>query len=109
METIIIKAKLPMDIKKDGDWFVSCCPVLDIATQGKSKKEAKANLKEAVEMFLHACIEMGTFEEVLKDCGFSLDQPEEQPVATPKSRNNVSVDIPFYLLGNNGNSAFCPA
>ena len=39
-------------IHKEGDWFVSHCPELDVASQGKTIEEAIANLKEAVSLYL---------------------------------------------------------
>ena len=39
-------------VEREGDLFVSLCPELDVASQGKSIEEATANLKEAVELFL---------------------------------------------------------
>ena len=39
-------------IEKDGDLYVALCPELDIASQGTTIEDAKANLKEAVELFL---------------------------------------------------------
>ncbi len=39
-------------IEKEGDTYVALCPELDIASQGTTIEEAKANLKEAVELFL---------------------------------------------------------
>lgn len=39
-------------IEREGDGFVSLCPELDIASQGDTVEEAKANLAEAVELFL---------------------------------------------------------
>jgi predicted RNase H-like HicB family nuclease len=39
-------------IEKEDEMFVGLCPELDIASQGNSVEEAKANLKEAVELFL---------------------------------------------------------
>ncbi|MDD5148066.1 MAG: type II toxin-antitoxin system HicB family antitoxin [Candidatus ainarchaeum sp.] len=39
-------------ITKDGKFFASYCPELGVASQGKTKKAALANLKEAVELFL---------------------------------------------------------
>ncbi|WP_094227051.1 type II toxin-antitoxin system HicB family antitoxin [Methanolobus psychrotolerans] len=39
-------------IHKEGDWYVSWCPELDIASHGKNVEEAVANLKEAVELYL---------------------------------------------------------
>ena len=39
-------------IEREGDGFVALCPELDIASQGDSIEEARANLAEAVELFL---------------------------------------------------------
>jgi predicted RNase H-like HicB family nuclease len=39
-------------IEKDGAWFVSRCPELDIASQGKTRTEAHAMLAEAVTLWL---------------------------------------------------------
>ena len=39
-------------LEKDGDMYLALCPELDIASQGPTVEEAKANLKEAVELFL---------------------------------------------------------
>ncbi len=39
-------------IEREGDGYVSLCPELDIASQGDSIEEAKANLAEAIELFL---------------------------------------------------------
>lgn len=36
---------------REGSGFVSLCPELDIASQGDTAEEARANLEEAVELF----------------------------------------------------------
>jgi predicted RNase H-like HicB family nuclease len=41
-------------IEREGDWFVALCPELDIASQGKTVEEARANLIEAIELFFEA-------------------------------------------------------
>ena len=38
-------------IEAEDDGFVALCPELDIASQGDSVAEARANLAEAVELF----------------------------------------------------------
>lgn len=38
-------------IEREADGFVALCPELDIASQGVSVEEARANLREAVELF----------------------------------------------------------
>jgi predicted RNase H-like HicB family nuclease len=39
-------------IQREGDVFVALCPEFDIASQGGTVEEARANLNEAVELFL---------------------------------------------------------
>jgi predicted RNase H-like HicB family nuclease len=35
----------------EGDGFVALCPEIDVASQGQTLAEARANLREAVELF----------------------------------------------------------
>lgn len=39
-------------IEREGDGFVALCPELDVASQGDSRDEARANLREAIELLL---------------------------------------------------------
>jgi predicted RNase H-like HicB family nuclease len=39
-------------VQREGDGWVALCPELDVASQGDSVEEAKANLREAVELLL---------------------------------------------------------
>jgi predicted RNase H-like HicB family nuclease len=41
-------------IEREGNGYVSLCPELDIASQGDSVEEAKANLVEAIELFFES-------------------------------------------------------
>ena len=44
-------------IESEADGYVALCPELDIASQGTSVDDARANLKEAVEGFLEVASE----------------------------------------------------
>lgn len=46
------RKNLTVILENEDDGYVSLCPELDIASQGDTVEEAKANLKEAVELFL---------------------------------------------------------
>jgi len=46
------KRQLTAIIEREGDGYVALCPELDIASQGSSIEDARANLKEALELFL---------------------------------------------------------
>jgi len=39
-------------LTKEGNSFVSYCPELGVASQGRTEKSALANLKQAVELYL---------------------------------------------------------
>lgn len=41
-------------IEREGDGFVSLCPEIDVASQGDTIEDARANLIEALEMFFEA-------------------------------------------------------
>jgi predicted RNase H-like HicB family nuclease len=51
-------------VEKEGDGFVALCPELDVVSQGDSVEEARANLREAVELFLE-CASPQEIEERL--------------------------------------------
>ncbi|WP_428936780.1 type II toxin-antitoxin system HicB family antitoxin [Fontivita pretiosa] len=38
-------------IEREDDGYVALCPEIDVASQGSTIDEARANLKEAVELF----------------------------------------------------------
>jgi predicted RNase H-like HicB family nuclease len=46
-----MKKHLTAIIEKEGDGYVALCPELDIASQGDTVAEARANLREALELF----------------------------------------------------------
>ena len=48
----VIKSGFTAIVHKEGDGFVSICPELDVVSQGSTVEQARANLKEAVELLL---------------------------------------------------------
>lgn len=42
----------PVVITKENKWFVAVCPLLDIATQGKTEKEVKENMADLINDYL---------------------------------------------------------
>jgi predicted RNase H-like HicB family nuclease len=45
-----MKRPFATTIWREGNWYVSQCLELDIASQGETEEEALANLKEALEL-----------------------------------------------------------
>ena len=61
LKTIKRKPKLPpltavIEPGVDG-YFVATCPELDVASQGKTRKEAEDMVRDAVELFLESATE----------------------------------------------------
>jgi predicted RNase H-like HicB family nuclease len=42
----------PVLISKEGEWFMACCPMLDIATQGRTDEEVKENMADLIEEYM---------------------------------------------------------
>ena len=57
---------------KDGGIFVSCCPVLDVYSQGNTVGEAETNIAEALSAFIGSCQRRGTLHQVLEESGLLL-------------------------------------
>lgn len=87
--------ELPLQLKKKEKWVVASCPVLDIASQGATEDEARRNLAEALHVFLESCIDRGTLDQVLKECGF---EAVAQDAETETGSAPESISIPLYLL-----------
>ncbi len=47
-------------IEKEDDGYVALCPEIDVASQGETVANARANLKEAIELFF----EVASQEEI---------------------------------------------
>jgi predicted RNase H-like HicB family nuclease len=39
-------------ITKEADWYVARCPELNVTSQGKDVESARANLREAIELYI---------------------------------------------------------
>ena len=94
---VTFMVSLPIVQKKEGKYFISCCPVLDIWSQGETEKKAETNLKEAVRLFLTDCFERGTLEKVLKDCGFVAVKKCLDRTTRLAPRKEIEVPLPFII------------
>ena len=46
-----MKRPFAANVWKEGDWYVSQCLEVDVASQGETEEEALANLREALELY----------------------------------------------------------
>ena len=66
----IMNISVKIEIFKEGDVYVALSPELNVSSYGETIDDAKISLKEAIEIFIEECQEMGTLEEVLEESGF---------------------------------------
>jgi len=102
MSKMQIDIKLPIIIEKKEKWYVSSCHILDMYSQGDTENEAKNNIIEALTIFLQTCIEHGTIEAVLKDCGFKVTS-----IAQDTEKLENYVNIPIKLISNLRECSHC--
>jgi predicted RNase H-like HicB family nuclease len=43
---------LPIVIAREGKWYVASCPLLDIASQGKTEEEVKKNIQALIKEYI---------------------------------------------------------
>lgn len=78
----LLSLPFPVLITTEGKWFVAECPLLHIATQGKTEKEVKENMQDLIEEYLN---DPDTPKEHLKDI-------------TSISLSYISVTVPPRLF-----------
>ena len=85
----------PILITKENKWFVASCPILDIATQGKTEKEVKENMADLINDYLNdPDTEKPTIEDFLS---LSLTNI---PVKIPEGVLNRKASTTIAAKGN---------
>jgi predicted RNase H-like HicB family nuclease len=83
-----VKINATIELWQRGKWFVAKIPELDFVAQGRTIEEAKSNLSEVVRIQFAEMKEMGTFEDYLAECGFTIKddiiEPENEVIGFEK-------------------------
>ncbi len=66
-----MKISVRAEIFKEGDLYVALSPELNVSSFGETIEDAKKSIREAIEIFVEECRELGTLEDVLEESGFS--------------------------------------
>jgi predicted RNase H-like HicB family nuclease len=102
---IIFNVKLPAKVKKQGRLYISCCPVLDVFSQGENKEKSLENLRQALKLFFLSCFERGTIDEVMKSCGFTpIERRVVKAKPFPKRYESINIPLPFQIPPKHGES-----
>jgi predicted RNase H-like HicB family nuclease len=93
--SVQVKFRLPAVVSKKNGWFISSCPLLDVFSQGKTKKQALDNLQDALKLFIESCFERGTLGKILKQSGFETSDARRP--ALPDGHQDY-VNVPLSLI-----------
>ncbi len=91
-DRVRFKMDVPVDFHLEGDAWIASCPLLDVASHGANREEAQAMLGEALGAFLFTCYDIGTLDEVLRDCGFETSTANRYSAASTTDRL-----VPFQM------------
>ena len=69
-EEIRLEVRLTGYVRREGRKWVAVCPALGVASQGRDRADAERCLQQAVEIWIDSCVERGTLEQALRECGF---------------------------------------
>ena len=87
-------------IFKEGEHLTAYCPSLDLATTGTDFQDAVKNFYECLQLHMECCMEMGTFEEDLKEHGWKVS---EKKIVPPSFRTQLRNRQLSGLLQSNTN------
>lgn len=78
-ETAAVVLRLSAVIRQEDGVWVAGCSSLDVFSQGHSEEDAKANLHEAVELWIDSCLERNTLGAALRELGWYRVPPGTLP------------------------------
>ncbi len=61
---------ITIEVWQKGKWFITKCPELDFISQGRTRKEAKDNLLEVIQIQFEEMSQIGVLDEYLTECGY---------------------------------------
>lgn len=92
-ERISFSVGVPVDVFQEDDTYVAVCRPLDLASQGDTPEEARANCREALMLFITSCYVRGTFDQVLLEAGFMPDLEADSPSIAAEARDMINIPI----------------
>lgn len=91
---VVMHLTLPVTVHKEGKWFVSSCPILNVSSQGRTQGKSLENLGEALYLFLRSCYERGSLDQVLRESGL---RPVRRRTTGAKRQRMLTVPLPFMI------------
>jgi predicted RNase H-like HicB family nuclease len=94
-----MKINFHIEYFEENGTIVAISPELQVSSFGDTLKEAEQSIKEALELFIEGCEEMGTLNEVLEESGFIKIGDEwlhRKPIKTTQTAVQLHQRIASY-------------
>lgn len=94
VETIALEINLQAFVRHDTpERCIAACPQIGVVSQGRTVREAKACLQEAVELWFESCIERGVLDRALRESNFHPSSTDPAHSDVRNSRRQQSANI----------------
>jgi predicted RNase H-like HicB family nuclease len=88
-ESIALEVRLQAFLRRENSRrWATICPLVGVASQGRTAEEARACLQEAVELWFESCVERGVLDQALREANF---RPAVSDRATDTSVEDVKA------------------
>jgi len=84
--------KVPYIVKRETGGFVVECVDLNIVTQGDTLKEARKNIREAIELHFKSAFELGMLDDELEKLGIIKKKSKMEVI--PRDLESTPIEIP---------------
>ena len=88
-----ITANIPVIYLKEGKSFLCYSPAFDLAAHGESFEDAERAFTQTLKLFIEQVSKKGTWEEVLRECGWEKVRHEWTPPRVI-GQESKAVEIP---------------
>lgn len=98
MKTVEYKLPVLLLREEGSTQIIASCPVLDLASMGRTQDEAVARLREAIRLFFDGLEELGTTDQVLGELGWKkVERPSHRWIPPHiLQERSVSVQVPAF-------------
>ena len=83
---------IPFIIKKEKGMYIAECLDLNIVTQGKTLREAKKNIKEALGLHFKSAMELGNLDNELEKLG--VEKRQSKLAVGERYLEHAPIEIP---------------
>jgi predicted RNase H-like HicB family nuclease len=95
-ESISLGVHLQAFVRRDTPRrWIATCPMVGVASQGRTADDARQCLQEAIELWFESCVERGTLDQALREANFRplQNRPSDETSNAGRRRKHRSNSV----------------